>query len=157
MNDAQLHNLTDVLQHLARLETTLSEFYRACAETWPDDAPFWLDVAAQEQQHAHLVAQMLQLLSANPAAFLPGRPFNTTAITTVIKGIIDNTRLVLNGQLARQKALFVARDFERSVLESKLAEIVTTKDAAFRQLASVLVEDTQKHQARFDARIKQAG
>lgn len=144
--------LQDALKVLADLELTMGEFYKTCADTWPEDRAFWITIYRQEQQHAHYIEKMSSLIADSPEKFMLGKRCNPAAINTVISGIRKNIELVKANALTKIKTLYIACDLEKSALENKIDEIVTTGDPGFMALAQEIVAQTKHHREQFTNR-----
>ncbi len=145
--------LVESLQALVRLELAVGKLYEACAEQWPDDNPFWLEVARQEMAHARAIERMLSLISLNPGTFAPLKAIRVKAVDTIISGIETRTEQVRSGQLSKNNALHIAVDLENSVMENKFYEMVQTTDPAFLTICSEIMAQTKEHKSHFENRI----
>jgi hypothetical protein len=153
MNKVNLIKLQDALRVHIDLELTIAEFYKTCAENWPEDGAFWTDVSKQELQHAEYIEKMSNMISNRPDNFILGRSFNPVAINTIISGIKKNIDLVKADVLTQIKVLYIASDIEKSALESKIDEIVKTDDLGFLELVREIVLQTEKHREQFNNKI----
>lgn len=139
---------------LTKLELAVAHCYAACAKAYPEDRTLWEDLEDEEQLHAAHLERMGQILRERPAAFERNRSFNVAAVQTFIAYADSATRRVRS--LPKPKAeypqtLSVALDMEKSILESKYAEVVKGTDSEFRSLVTALVTDTAAHRARLTA------
>ena len=146
-------NMLDALKALIRLELKVGELYEACALQWPEDAPFWLDVARQEAGHARAIESMVSLIAQNPAHFLPAKAIKVAAVETIIAGIERNTDHVRNGRLLKNNVMAIAVDIENSVMEKKFFEMIRTADPVFLQLSYDIMAQTREHKQRFEKRL----
>ncbi len=146
-------NMLDALQALIRLELQVGALYEACAYRWPEDAPFWLEVAREEAGHARAIERMVLLISKNPSHFLPAKAIKLAAVETIIAGIERTTDQVRNGRLLKNNVTAIAVDIENSVMEKKLFEIVKTADPVFLELCHDIMAQTRAHQHRFEKRL----
>lgn len=153
MNKVNLPKLQDALRVHIDLELTIAEFYKTCAEKWPEDGAFWMDVSKQELQHAKYIEQMSNIISNRLDKFALGRSCNPVAINTIISGIKKNIDLVKADSLTQIKALYIASDIEKSALESKIDEIVKTGDLECLELVREIVLQTEKHREQFNDKI----
>ena len=153
MNKVNLVKFLDTFRVHIDLELTIAEFYKTCAEKWPEDRAFWTDVSKQEIQHANYIEKMSNMISNSPDKFMLGRSCNPVAVSTIISGIKKNIELVKADKLSQIKALYIASDIEKSALESKIDEIVKTDDLGFLELVREVVLQTEKHREQFNNRI----
>lgn len=145
--------MLDALKALIRLELKVGELYEACALQWPEDAPFWLDVAREEAGHARAIERMVLLISKNPALYAPARTIRMAAIDTVMAGIDRVLQQLRVGQVIKRTALTIALDLENSLMEKRLHDLVQTDDPAFLQLRHDVTEQTREHRERFAKRL----
>ena len=153
MNTNSLLNVEDTLKVLIHLELTMGQFYETCSKAWPEDGNFWENICGQELQHAKYLQKMSDIISANPGKFMVGRNFNHNAIKTVVSGIKKNIELVKSNILTEIKALYLARDLEKTALESSLDKIVKTDDLEFLEFARKISAQTQKHKNALNEKI----
>ncbi len=154
------HTAQDVLPALhdmVALELALAELYGACAAKFPEDRELWTAIQRQEEGHAQFLRRLAELMTARPEEFRPGRPFNSAAIRTVLKSVTGYADQVKRGLLPRQRALFVARDIEKSVLEANYAQIVSTENAEYLRAMDTIARETQGHRDLLAAAVAKAG
>jgi len=149
----KLQNVLDVMDDMAKLELALAEMYQACSEQFPDDKNFWLAIGRQEKLHAKFIRQLAEQIASHPEEFRFGRSFNSTAVKTILTSVIGYIDQVRKGQFERQRALFIARDIENSVLEAKYREIVSTDNIEFRKIIDRIGADTLAHKNLFAAKV----
>ena len=157
MTPSGMQSVVDTLLLVEQAEKRVGEFYRACAEAWPQDVEFWLGLAEEEDRHAGCIPRMLEILSARPQLFQPGRPFNAAVLKTFISGVEGNIAELRRGSGQEARALYIAQDIEGALIEQKFAEIVRTDDADFRASVNAIVADTLAHKGRLAARIGRMG
>lgn len=154
MAPRSVQDVIPVMQEMATLELALAALYGACAERFPDDAEFWGAIRLQEEGHARVLGELAGMLASQPDQFQTGRPFNIVAVRTIRAGVERYTDQVRQGALTKQRAFFVARDIENSVLEASYSEIVQTDNIEFRKAMDLMVKETQAHRSQFAARGK---
>jgi len=96
---------------------------------------------------------MAQILSRKPERFDSGRLLNIVAIHTFIEGIKANIARLKGEGMSKLNMLFIARDIERALIETKYAEIIKSGDVEFNDLASEIVSDTERHTTLLDKKI----
>ena len=84
MSQDILVKLKDTFRVLVDLELTIGDYYKTCAEKWPQDEVFWTEIYKQEQEHAESIEKMSEMISKSPDKFILGRSFNPVAIGTII-------------------------------------------------------------------------
>lgn len=151
MTTRTVQDVLPVLHDMAGLETALAALYAACGERFAEDRDFWEGIRRQEERHAQVVERLAALVTTHPDQFQVGRTFNSVAIRTIRANIESYTAKVREGQLARERAFFVARDIENSVLETNYAEAVRTDNLQFRQAMARLDQETQAHKQAFSS------
>jgi hypothetical protein len=153
MTGRSVQDVLPVLQEMQKLELGLAALYQACGERFSEDQEFWFAIQKQEERHAQIIERLAGLIAAHPELFRAGRAFNATAIKTILASIAGYTAQVRDGTLSNQRAKFVARDIENSVLEASYAEIVTTDNLEFRQAMELMAKDTLAHKKAFVAAV----
>ncbi len=151
-----LPSLTAVLStmdEMVELELMLAALYTACSEAFPEDRDFWQDLTEQEQQHAEFIARLKRLVASQPGEFDMGRAFNSTAIQTIKRGLALHIEQLHQGHLARDKALFIVRDIENSVLETNYRDILKSNNVEFKTTIETIVKQTATHKIALADRI----
>ncbi len=138
------------------LELTLAEFYRQCGIVWREDQTFWNNIAKQEEQHAEYLKQIINLVSAKPNEFEAGRTFNETAIKTIKSGIVAQIDKLKNGLIPGNRILFIARDFENSLIEAKYIELFKTHNVEYREIMNKITNETSDHKKWLSAMISES-
>jgi hypothetical protein len=140
--------LSRVLGTLAALgdhETALAGLYAACGRTWSDDAVLWDGLAASERGHADCLALMARIVAEQPAAFEIGRPFSAAAGRLQAEYVENRTREIERGGVARRTGLLMAREIERSIIETRLHELLKTEERAYVAIVDRVVAETDAH------------
>lgn len=145
MDEDELARVLDTLAALAEHERALAGLYAACGAVWSGDVGLWADLAASERGHAACLATMADMVSGRPAAFSPGRPFTAAAGRLQVAYVEGRTRAVEAGGMARRTALLMAREIERSIIETRLDELLETDDPDYLTVADKVVAETGAH------------
>ena len=148
-----LDQTLQVVRKLAEAELAVAMLYQECALVWKEDQNFWLGLVAEEKKHAKNIERMAQILSKKPERFESHRPLNTVSVNTFIKGIKGNLARLKEKGIPELSMLFIARDIERALIETKYAEIIKTDDVEFNNLAEEIVLDTAHHKTLLDKKI----
>lgn len=148
--------LTAMLSAMESLETAISGFYAACAARWPEHAKLWNALSQAELRHADYLRKMAEFVKNNPSAYAPGRTFLPRAIETVTRGVIENTARISAQGLEMKNALFIARDFEQSIIEKNYHELIKTQDARFNSMVAEIVKETGDHNLWLQNKIREA-
>ena len=147
--------LVVMLTAMEGLETAISAFYAACAGRWPEHGKLWNALAQAELRHADYLRKMTEFVKNNPAAYTPGRTFLPKAIETVTRGVTENTARVAGRGLEMKNALFIARDFEQSIIEKNYHDLIRTRDAQFNSMIAEIVKETGDHNLWLQNKIKE--
>lgn len=150
-------DVVPVMQEMQKLELALAALYQACGERFPEEKDFWTAIAQQEEVHAQVIERLAGVISAHPDQFRVGRQFKATAVRTIMSGIANYTDQVRRGQLPKQRAVFVARDIENSLLEASYGSIVSTDNVELRQAMDLIATDTLAHRNLFAAAAAKVG
>ena len=142
-----------IMKTLSEAELAVAMLYKECSLVWKGEQNFWLQLVSEEKKHAKNIERMAQILSRKPERFESGRPLNIVAIHTFIKGIKNNITRLKGEGMSVLNMLFIARDIERALIETKYAEILKSGDVEFNNLAKEIVLDTVRHKDLLDKKI----
>jgi len=155
MNIVDVEKVTKILQVMIQYELGLSDLYRNCATLWKPDASFWQNLADAEVRHADNIEKMSAIIMRKPEKFELGRPFNLIALNTAMTGIQDSLKRLIQGGIARERMLIMAKDIEQSLLESHYAEIVKTNDMEYQALMKEILSQTYEHKNAIQKKIEE--
>ncbi len=156
MSARTLDDVLPVMQDMVALELALAELYGACSERFPQDRDLWARIRGQEEGHARSIRRLVELITAHPGEFRPGRSFNSAAVRTVMKSVAQYADEVRGGRLPARRALNVAKDLENSLLEASYASVVATENREFQQTMAAIVEETVGHRELLAAAARRA-
>lgn len=156
MEKRQLESILDMLKIMKELELTAAEFYRTCGEIWIIEKDFWINMEQSELKHAQNIDLMIKISSEKPEKFELGHPFKHPAIQTFISGVKLDIQRLRSRKLSKGKTLFVARDIEESMLESKYMEIIRTNEPEFQALMKQIISDTLTHKEWLYEKMRQS-
>ena len=145
MDEDELGRVLDTLAALGDHEATLAGLYTACSTAWRHDAVLWDGLADSERGHADCLAMMAQIAVERPGGFAPRRPFNAAAGRLQAGYVEARTREVESGGMARRTALLMARDIEHSIIETRLNELLETRERDYPAIADGIVAETGLH------------
>lgn len=151
----ELADVPNTLQEMKSHELWIAEFYRTFSEVWPAEKEFWLDMEKSERRHAQYLERIVQCLTEKPDHFRLGRPIRVAAIRTSISGIRSAIEQLKKRQIPIYKAIFIARDTEQSVIESKVGEYLITEDVECGTLMKEMMLDTKSHLERLIKKIEE--
>lgn len=144
-----------IMGMMAELEMKISEFYRQCGDLWKQEKDFWAGLEKEEVSHAQSVRKMAHILLARPERFEEGRPFNPVSIAVALAGIQNNLQKLKEGQLRGLHLLFMARDMEQSLLETKWGELLKSKDMEYQDLLQTIESQTHAHKRKLAQKIEE--
>ncbi len=150
-----LEMVLTLFNKLKEYESSIAELYRVCGVIWPGDHEFWIIMEQEETAHARHIEGMMQAVSAKPDAFEPGRLFKMSAIQTSISGIRSTIERLKRREMFKRNFLFIARDMEQSIFESKYFDIVKTEDPSFISTREQILSETKNHRERLDRKIRE--
>jgi hypothetical protein len=156
MLQADVMNMLKTLELMAELELIVSEFYKCAGDLWKEESEFWGGLAQAEVSHAEYIRKMADILNKKPQEFETGRPLNIVAINTAISGVRNYIQRLRNGELNKKQTLFISRDTEQSILESKYTEIMKTRDIEYQTLISEIALQTEAHKKLLLKKIDEA-
>ncbi len=147
--------ILDALKVMKEFELTLAELYRTCNSLWPEDEAFWKNLEQAEVRHAGTVEKMISILSEKPDIFEPHRLFKPAAVRTSISGIRGDIERLKRREIPKNKILFIARDLEQSIIESKYFEAVKGRDVEFQNMVEEMKIDTMTHRDELNKKIEE--
>jgi hypothetical protein len=156
MLSADAKNTSNMLEMLAELEGVISELYKTAGDLWEEDKDFWASLAQAESSHAEYIRKMAAILNRKPQEFEIGRPLAAAGIKTVISGVQNNIQKLKKGEINKKQILFISRDIEQSLLESKYTEILKTKDLDYQRLIHDVASQTETHKMLLVKKIEEA-
>lgn len=140
-----IRKLLDTIDLMRRAEEGMAAFYEACGARWERSAQFWHQLRDAERRHASALAEMAELVTANEALYAPGRPFNPIATQRFIEWTERSRREIQSEDAFLKDALVLALDMERSLIENRFTEVLSSQDPRFLQLAKLLRTETEAH------------
>ncbi len=150
-----MNKITEVLNILKELELKIAELYSSCSGHFPKLKEFWSELEREEKKHAKYIQNMLEVYLQNPADFIEARPFNIIAVKTVIKGVEENIVNIENNKIDQLRALNIALDIEKSLLEAKFMEYLKTDDARYNNYMKGIAGETFQHRKKIESKILQ--
>ena len=145
------------LTALAEFERALAAMYEACGEQWPSERDLFAGLEQAELGHADCVGRIERLLMEHPERFSPNRPLTPEAARCQVDYVVARTVEFRGGDVALRTALLAMREIERSILESRFYEIVTTDDPEYRELTHRLRVETRSHVEAIEGRLRVDG
>jgi hypothetical protein len=155
MNNFDVESLGKTMESMAQYELLLSDLYEKCAQTWPEDKDFWIDIAHQEVHHAENLRTMKALVTRDPIHFDKGRPLNPIAVSTAIAGLQDILKRLTAGEYSYERLLIIARDIENAVLEAHYPDIIKTNNVEYQTLMKSIMDETHDHSSLIQKKLAQ--
>lgn len=143
MND-QFSTANLILDGLREIELAVAELYRLFARAFPPDRAFWEDLGRDEESHAALVIELKDTLLKNGWAFEVGK-VNPLVLNTYRHGIEGQVERLRLGELGRRNALFIARDFEKTLVEHGFYSLVRSENKDYQAIQSRIQKETETH------------
>lgn len=150
-----LKGILEVLAAMSETELTISRFYAACSDLSQSASAFWDGISKAEIKHSENIKKIIDVISTKPERFEKGRPFNIFAIKTFNDGVKNYISKLINGEIDVNKACFIARDIENSLLENRYGEIVKTDDIEFKTLIGEIISETEEHKTILERRCRE--
>jgi rubrerythrin len=150
-----LKGILEVLTAMAETEQIISQFYEACSKLSQDSSAFWNGISKAEIRHSENIKKMIEIITTKPERFEKGRPFNIFAIKTFNDGVKNYLNRLKSGEIDADRACFIARDIEHSLLESRYSDIVKTDDIEFKTLIGEIISDTEEHKTILEHRYQE--
>ena len=145
-----------VLDVLRGIELLVAELYRRFARYFPKDRQLWEGLCADEEGHAAAAAELKTLLPRDRAPSIHGRT-NLAALETYKKGLEYHFHRLERGEINRTKALFTARDIEKTLVEKAFYELVRSDSQDYRAGQARIDGETRSHLERLESYIASVG
>lgn len=142
-----------ILDFLRDIELVVAELYRRFAHSFAQDRVIWEDLSQDEESHAAMVAELKNTLLKNGSPFEVGK-INLAALNTYRQGIEDHLGRLQRGELGRQNALSIARDFERTLVEHRFYELIRSDNPEYRAIQAKIRKETELHLQKLENYIR---
>jgi len=143
---------TDILLLLADQEEALSRLYETLSVVLHDMESFWSKLAEEEHTHAKLFGTIRKLALAGKVD-LKRDVFRPAALRQVIAYLDRKTAEIIRSGTTAHRALSLAIDIERSLVEKSGFSVLEPNNARVRDMLDSLDRHTQKHIARLEKRL----
>lgn len=134
----------DILDQLREIELAIADLYRRFASAFSADRAFWQDLAREEDHHAALAEELKRSLLKNGSPFEVAA-LNPTAVAAFRHSIDLQLARLERSEVGRREALFVAKDFERGLIERRLYESVRSEKRDYRASQEKIRRQTEEH------------
>ncbi len=142
-----------VLDFLRDIELVVAELYRRFSRSFAQDRVIWEDLSQDEEGHAAMVTELKNTLLKNGSPFEVGK-INLAALGTYRQGIEDHLGRLQRGEVGRQNALFIARDFERTLIEHRFYEAIRSDNPEYRSIQAKIRKETELHLQKLENYIR---
>jgi 1,2-phenylacetyl-CoA epoxidase catalytic subunit len=142
-----------ILDFLQEIELVVAALYKGFSRFFPPDRVFWLNLSQDEESHAVMVAELKNTLLKNGSPFEVGK-FNLTALHTYRQGVEGQIGRLERGELGRRNALFIAKDFEKTLIEHRFYEMIRSDNPDYQVLQSKIQKETEIHLQKLENYIK---
>ena len=142
-----------ILDFLRDIELVVAELYRRFSRSFAEDRVIWEDLWQDEEGHAAMVGELKNALLKNGSPFEVGK-ISLAALTTYRRGIEDQISRLRRGELGRQNALLIARDFERTLVEHRFYESIRSENPEYRAIQEKIRKETEMHLQKLENYIR---
>ncbi len=153
MEESTSQKITQLLNLLRDVESALGDFYSRCAFFFPEDEYLWEELKSDEIKHAGQVEELTTIFTEKKDQFRLGE-FNPEPLKTFLEDIEDQRDSLEKGELARDSALFVARDYEDALVEKRFLRAVESDEPEFIRLTEQIEQEETEHLEKLDDYIK---
>jgi len=142
-----------ILDLLHNIELRIAELYRRFSHSFVEDRVFWQDLSRDEENHAALVTELKKALLKNGFPFELGK-VSLLALNTYRQGIESQLSRLERGELRRQNAFYVARDFEKTLIERSFYELIRSENPEYQAIQERVRKETESHLQKLENYIK---
>ncbi len=142
-----------ILDVLREIELVVAELYRRFSISFPHDRVFWQDLSKDEENHAAMVTELKNTLLKNGAPFEVGE-VNLFTLATYRKGIEGNIDRLQRGELSRRNAFFIARDFEKTLVEHRFYSTIRSENKDYQVIQNKIQKETETHLQKLENYIQ---
>lgn len=142
-----------ILNILREIELFVAELYRRFSVSFPLDRMFWEDLSRDEEKHAVMVGELKNALLRNGSSLEVGK-INVVALSTYRQGISSQLERLNRGELARRNALFIARDFEKTLVEHRFYDSIQSENKDYQAIQSRIQKETEIHLEKLENYIR---
>jgi hypothetical protein len=142
-----------ILDGLRHIELIVAELYKRFSRSFVQDRVFWEDLSRDEENHAVMVLELKNMLLKNGSPFELGKT-SLTALATYQQGVEGQMSRLEKGEIRRQNAFFIARDFEKTLIERRFYEAVRSENPEYRAIQQKIQRETAAHLQKLENYIK---
>ncbi|NIM90218.1 MAG: hypothetical protein GTO17_04640 [Candidatus Aminicenantes bacterium] len=153
MEESTSQKIIQLLDLLREVESALGDFYSRCAFFFPEDESLWEELKSDEIKHAGQVEELTIIFNEKKDRFRLGE-FNPEPLKTFLEDIEDQRDSLEKGELTRDNALFVARDYEDNLVENKFLRAIESEEPEFIRLTEQIEQEETEHLEELEDYIK---
>lgn len=153
MEENTFQKIIQLLNLLRETESALGEFYGRCAFFFPEDEDIWEELKSEEIIHAEQVERLTDIVTEKKEKFLLGE-FDPVTLKSFLDDIEDQRDILERGELTRDQAIAVARDYEDTLVEKQFLRIVESDDPEFIRLTEKIEQEEREHLEKLSDYIK---
>jgi 1,2-phenylacetyl-CoA epoxidase catalytic subunit len=142
-----------ILDILREIELVVAELYKRFSRSFVQDRVLWENLSEDEESHAVMVAELKNTLLKNGSPFELGK-INIPALSTYRQGIEGQLGRLERGELRRQNAFFIARDFEKTLIEHRFYDSIRSENPEYRAIQEKISRETEFHLQKLENYIK---
>lgn len=142
-----------ILDALREIELIAAELYRQFSHSFREDRVFWEGLCQDEENHAAMVIELKNTLFKNGSPFEIGK-INVFVLSTYRQGLTSQIERLQKGQLARRSAFFIARDFEKTLVEHRFYDAIRSENREYQAIQSRIQRETEIHLQKLENYIK---
>lgn len=155
MPHLDLKNVMISLNLVKEVEMAVSEFYKLSSQVMEKHKTFWNDLSQAEIIHSQNIDKVASLISKNPNKYVENKEFERSRIESLLFHVEEGINQIRNGKLSGNKIFFVAKDIEKSIIESKYGEIVKSSEAEYLNIFREILRQTILHNEIIESRMKE--
>jgi rubrerythrin len=134
----------NIAEIMAGIEEMISGHYTAYAEQFDSHRDFWLDLAAEELDHAKWIRELYSQTKSGAVVFHEGR-FNIDSLREMGKRMEEMLADFRRQSKTMKDALQSSLNIENFILEKKYLEIFDSDIPELRALLQRLEKETEGH------------
>lgn len=140
----------EIVAQLVRWELSLAELYRLFGEHFPETLSLWRALEKEEVFHAKTLDALHGVIDEGFLLHNIGEYLGEQVIHE-IELVQKEIARVRAGHHTQYTAIMTAMSVEGSLLDSKFYETVTCDSPAFKRVAEIMMQETQRHLERIES------
>ncbi len=142
-----------ILDALRQIELIAAELYKRFSRSFVQDRVFWEDLSQDEEEHADMVEELKNTLLRNGSPFELGK-ISLVALSTYRQVVESQLNRLGRGELRRQNAFFIARDFEKTLIEYRFYDSIRSENPEYKEIQGRIRRETESHLQKLENYIK---